>query len=63
MSSVKLFQEGDATGSVGQIVPNTKAKIIAIDDPTGEFKWVLLYSSATITIGNIFENNILENLD
>uniref|UniRef100_V5GTJ7 Luciferin 4-monooxygenase n=1 Tax=Anoplophora glabripennis TaxID=217634 RepID=V5GTJ7_ANOGL len=34
--SVKLFEQGKATGSIGQLVPNTLAKIVAIDDGTGK---------------------------
>lgn len=49
MSSVKLFNEGHATGSVGQMIPNTLAKIIAIDDPTGSFKRILQRLSIRIT--------------
>lgn len=36
MVSMKLFEQGKATGSIGQLIPNTVAKIIAVNDSTGK---------------------------
>ncbi|KAJ8913435.1 hypothetical protein NQ315_017179 [Exocentrus adspersus] len=36
MCTVKLFDQGKGTGSIGQVVPNTETKFVAIDDPTGK---------------------------
>lgn len=57
LTATKQLQNVRAGGSVGKPIPNTRAKIISIDDPKGEF-WNDSDSPISLVIdGSVFVKN------